>query len=193
MTSPDQRRSLWIVLGCFVAAGVVVVLAVMPGDPFARGLALVGMLILGAGAAIDILIDAGNTVEPRKADKRGYRILRRSMLFALMFVFSFFVFPFIGLATGGLSGFFLWPESTLFANGLTEVATDDGARFFEGSAIIGALLFWAVVATSYGFATWKRSLWFAALLAYPVMIALVVAVTFALRLAGLVAASATWP
>ncbi len=193
MTSRDQRRSLWIVLACFVVGGVVVALAVMPGDPFARYLALAGLLILGAGASIDLLVETDNPVEPRRADKRGFRILRRSMLFALMFIFSLFVFPLIGLATGGLSAFFLWPQSTLLTDGLARVATDDGARYYEDRAMVGALLFWAVAAAAYGLATWKRSLRLAALLAYPVMIALAVAANHALYLAGFLAASYDWP
>lgn len=166
----------------------------IPDDPFARYLAFVGLAILGAGAAIDIFIYREESIEPRESEKRGYRIFGRSVLFAVFFFFSFFWIPFLGVVHDGLSAlFFLWPQSTLFPAGLVTVSADDSARYFEGPAILGALVFWLLVASLYGVATEKRSLKFAALLAYPVMIALVVAVNYALHLAGFVAAYNDWP
>ena len=47
-----MTRSLWIVLGCFLLIGVGLVLFAFPADSFERYLALVGLAILGGGAAL---------------------------------------------------------------------------------------------------------------------------------------------
>ncbi len=188
-----MTRSLWIVLVCFLLIGVGVVLFAFPGDTFARGLAFVGLAILGGGAAIDIYFHAEESAESEKAGKRSYRILRRSGLFIVFFFFSFFWIPFLGVLGvlhDGLSGlttlFFLWPQSTLAPSGLAHDCARGNPRYLEGTATYAAHVFWFLTAALYGVATRKRSLKFAALLAYPVMIALVVAANFALHLAGFV-------
>ena len=81
----------------------------------------------------------------------------------------------------------------MFPVGLSAVGADAGTRYLDGTAIFGALLFWLVVASTYGFVTEKRSLKFAALVAYPVIIALTVAVNFALHLVGFAAAYGRFP
>ncbi len=185
-------RSLWIALVCYLLIGVGLVLFAFPDDPFARTLAFVGLAILGGGAAIDISFHAEESAEPVKISKRSHRIVRRSVLFIVFFFFSFFWIPFLGVLHHRLSGlFFLWPQSTLAPSGLAHACLDD-PRYLEGTAIYVVLAFWFLVASLYGIATERRSLKFAALLAYPVMIVLVVAANFALHLAGFVACY-DWP
>ena len=194
MTSRDKRRSLWIVLACFLVLGVGVTLVTFPDDIFARYLAFVGLAILGGGAAISISNDSEKLSGAGESGNRRYRILRRSALFVVLFFFSFFWFPLLG---GGGEGSallsYLWMHNTLFPFGLSAVGADAGTRYLESTAIFGALLFWLIVASTFGFATKKRSLKFSALLAYPVMIALTVAVNYSLYLGGFAAAYSSFP
>ena len=116
-------------------------------------------------------------------------LIHRALIFLGLFVVSLFALPLLALPAAfffrSLSNFlFFWPQFLLYPYGFKTTGTTDVQYFFVNSAFLGAIACWLIVAVLFAFATRNLTKKLAALLAFPVMLALALAVNYRLLFAG---------
>jgi hypothetical protein len=183
-----RKPSFWMAL-TFLLAGLAGVAMMLIYVPSSLGWVLLIYLMFAALVLIQFLFDTEKSKKRTTGSTYRFRVVRRSLLFAAMFVLSVPGFPILG-AIGAYTGLdwlliaLAWPFCTLFPLGLGLVGGGLESAILVNTALFGAIACWLLLSVLYGYIARKISLRSAALAAYPAMVLIALLANLILYFSG---------